>query len=86
MYVRAHDIRVCCLISSKLYSYLLLSTLIYSTENLIISNNNSYHLHLYVSEPNSMIYVKLTNTRAMASPDSKLLGIVRVREMKMWFM
>jgi hypothetical protein len=33
-----------------------------------------------------MIYVKLTNTRAMASPDSKLLGIVRVREMKMWFM
>jgi hypothetical protein len=38
MYVRAHN--VCHLISSKLYSYLLLSTLIYSAENLIISNTD----------------------------------------------
>jgi hypothetical protein len=41
------------------------------------NDDNSYNLHLYAREPNSMINAKLTYVNAVAVPHSKLRFIVR---------
>jgi hypothetical protein len=42
-----------------------------------VNDDNSYNLHLYIREPNSMIYAAPTYINAMAVPHSKLRFIVR---------
>jgi hypothetical protein len=42
-----------------------------------VNDDNSYNLHLYIREPNSMIYAAPTHINAIAVPQRKIRFIVR---------